>query len=113
MRWFKWTFVFAMIAAVVAVSGWLILRNVSVSVGYGVRAEFEEFPVDDKPLVEWLASQKGVVKAVSSRETGAIRVYWIMTQRFQSESPVPDLRQEFERFGYRRLISYDGNWFDN
>jgi hypothetical protein len=113
MRWLRWLFVVAFVVTAIAVPGWLLLSQVKICVGYGIRAGFTQFPRDDEALETWLAAQPGVVRVASCRDNGAIRVYWIMVRDVSGNPPAPDVRQAFERFGYRGLTSYDDNWTDN
>jgi hypothetical protein len=113
MRWLKWTAAVAIILFGILYSGWMFVRQIPVSVGFSVRAEFKEFPKNDRGLEEWLAAQPGVVKVATARDVGAIRIYWIMSRKIYEGPPIPDPRTEFDRIGYRGLIKYDGRWSDS
>lgn len=90
---------------------WFILTKMKPSVSNAFRAEFKEMPADDIALENWIAAQPGVIKVGCDRDESAIRIYWIMSQDLWLDPP-PDIRLEFERFGYRGLLNYDGNWHD-
>lgn len=119
MRVPKGLLIAAVVVTVILIAAWLALRQLPVSFGYGIRAEFEHLPENDKPFEEWMKSQPGVVERTVhvSRHGGSVGVMWIMVQTAgPREPPVPDFRAAFERFGYKDLrgIRYDwhgdGDW---
>ena len=73
------------------------------SIVYGESAEFAELPADDRAIEQWLATQPGVVRTFATRESNTIRVNWIMSRDLLGNPPIPNLRDQFERFGYRGL----------
>jgi len=84
-----------------------VATHVKPSIGYGFRAEFAELPIDDAALAEWLAEQPGVIKAFVNREPSSIRVHWIMSRDLTGNPPIPDCREQFDRFGYKGLKTFD------
>lgn len=91
----------------------VIATGVRASVGYGVRASFARLPETDIALGQWLESQPGVLKSHVVREDGAIRINWIMSQDLTGKPSSPDLRANFEQFGYVGLAEYDENYIDH
>jgi hypothetical protein len=77
------------------------------SVGYGESAEFAEMPADDTALEDWLSKQPGVVRAFVRRDANTIRINWIMSRDLLGDPPLPELREQFDRFGYRGLSRHD------
>ena len=112
------------VVALVIVSGcvagaWYALRQIRASFSYGILAEFESVPPNDKALEQWWRSQPGVVETTVfvDRRQNSVGVLWIQVQSAGPRNPpVPDFRAAFEQFGYRGLrhIHYDwrgsGDW---
>lgn len=93
-----------LVAGGLVVAGWLALRQIPASFGYGIRVEFDTLPANDKPLEEWMKAQPGVVEHTVhvARNGNSVGMLWIMTQSIGPRGPpVPDFRTAFERFGYK------------
>ena len=87
-------------------------KSVKISVGYGNRAQFAEYPPDDSALELWINEQPGCFKAGIDRDPDAIRVYWIMSRDLFGNPQPPEIKSQFERLGYRGLINFDPDWLD-
>jgi|KBSSwiStaDraftv2_1062776.scaffolds.fasta_scaffold2250181_2 hypothetical protein len=98
--------VIAVIGALLAVFR-VASRYIKPSLIYGLRVEFAELPPDDATLEEWLRQQPGVIKVSVNREPKAIRIVWLMSRDLNGYPPIPDCRQNFERFGYKGIKRYE------
>jgi hypothetical protein len=77
-----------------------------IPMDYVVEAEFQELPPDDKELEQWLLKQPGVYIGFVQRDGNRVVAVWGNTRTFYWNSVTPNLRDEFERFGYNKLVSY-------
>lgn len=90
----------------------LYINNFKPTIGYGIRAEFRRLPADDAALIAWMKEQPGVINCHVNRDSDTtIVVYWNMSQNMAGP-PTPELRDVFDTFGYKRLVSYDPHWRD-
>jgi len=83
--------------------------HIRPSIHYGVSAEFTELPTDDAALEVWLSNQPGVYRAFVNRESHTVRIVWGMSRDLSGNPPLPDLRRNFDRFGYAGLKQYEPN----
>lgn len=78
---------------------------------YSVSAQFQELPDSDDPLQEWLRSQPGVVDSHWSpritRAGKSVTVGWHHMKTWRRDPVTPNLREQFESFGYRGLFKYE------
>jgi hypothetical protein len=74
---------------------------------YFVRAEFEDLPDSDVALEKWLFDQPGVYIGVIHREGNALSLSWGNSRTHYWNSVTPNVRAEFERFGYKGVIWYE------
>jgi hypothetical protein len=97
--------VVAAVGAVLAF-GRIAARRIVPSIGYEIRAEFTELPVNDEAFRQWVEDQPGVYQAYVNREPNAIRVVYGMSRDLTGDPPLPDFKKNFDRFGYRGLRRY-------
>ena len=91
------------IAAVLLALFRIIAPMIRPSLVYAESAEFEQLPADDVALQTWLDQQPGVVRVIIVRNQKSIEVTWIMSQDILGQPPIPELKEQFERFGYRGM----------
>jgi hypothetical protein len=77
-----------------------------IPMDYVVEAEFQELPPDDKELEEWLFAQPGVYIGFVERDNRRIVAVWGNCRTSYYDPVTPNLRDEFEKFGYKGIISY-------
>jgi hypothetical protein len=77
---------------------------------YSERASFKEYPVNDVELESWISEQPGCFRAYVIRHSDEIRITYGMSRNLWGHPPCPDIRSQFERFGYRGLMNYDPQW---
>ena len=75
-------------------------------VRYDVSAEFREIPSTDRELVNWLNSQPDVDGVSVQRQGRGIRVSWTNRGARHQDPVTPNIRSQFERFGYEGLGMY-------
>jgi hypothetical protein len=73
---------------------------------YVVEAEFEELPPDDEALQKWLLGQSGVYIGGIERRRNRIVAVWGNTKTFYWNAVTPNLRDQFENFGYKKPLLY-------
>lgn len=73
---------------------------------YAVHAEFEELPLSDEELEQWLLSQPGVYIGSVGRTGNTVSLVWGNCGTNFRDPVTPDLRPHFERFGYKGLKQY-------
>jgi hypothetical protein len=76
------------------------------SMVYVVEAEFQELPPDDKALEQWLLDQPDVYGGSVWRDGKRVQAVWGNSRTSYRDGVTPSLREEFERFGYKRLVGY-------
>jgi hypothetical protein len=107
--------------------GWLVLKLLSIlgilglvagclclvpefvihfPMDYVVEAEFQELPPDDEELDEWLLAQPDVYIGYVQRDGNRIIAVWGNSRTHWWNAVTPNLRSDFERFGYKNLVSY-------
>lgn len=87
----------------VPVAAWLAF---SPPMDYVVGAEFRELPADDKELQQWLLSQPDVYIGFVQREGNKLTAVWGHARNGFRDPVTPNLRQQFEKFGYKELTTY-------
>jgi hypothetical protein len=88
--------------AVVFVPGFGLPRGTE----YHVRARFKELPPTDQLLEQWLLKQPGITDGFSSRKGNSIDLFWVNVDTHPLNPVTPNIRAEFERFGYKGLQEY-------
>jgi hypothetical protein len=73
---------------------------------YAVAADFQELPPTDDELKQWLFDQPGVYIGVVSRNGNSLHVVWGHSRTHFWDPVTPNVRAEFERFGYKGLMNY-------
>jgi hypothetical protein len=73
---------------------------------YVVRAQFQELPASDDELKGWLLNQPGVYTGFVQREGRTLVLIWGNTRTHFWNPVTPNVRAQFERFGYRGLLHY-------
>jgi hypothetical protein len=79
----------------------------SPPIDYVVRAEFQELPPGDEDLKQWLLDQPGVYIGFVQREGRKVTVVWGHSETHIWNSVTPNLREHFEKFGYKGLTAYE------
>jgi hypothetical protein len=74
---------------------------------YTVQAEFRELPPDDKGLEQWLLEQPGVDGGSVHRDGKRVVATWGNNRVYVWHPSTLNLRDEFEEFGYKEVVSYD------
>jgi len=82
-------------------------RSIRPTNYHWLSAEFTEMPSRDVSLEEWLGRQPGVTSVHVDRETNGIRITWSMSRDLMGQPPLPDVRGNFDRLGYKGLKAYD------
>ena len=116
LRPFKYALVALLVIAIAAITlipiVQLYINKFKPTIGYGIRAEFRSLPADDAALIAWMKEQPGVINCYVNRDSDTIIVvYWNMSQNVAGP-PTPELRDVFDTFGYKRLVSFDPHWRD-
>jgi hypothetical protein len=92
----------ALVAAVCA--GFLFALYIPITTSYVVPAEFDSMPPDDVSLLQWLASQPGVVGQSVHIErppgTKVVKAHFRMTRPLLGEPSLPDVDQAWAHLGY-------------
>jgi hypothetical protein len=73
---------------------------------YVVRAEFQELPPTDEALEQWLLQQPGVYIGFVEREGNTVVLAWGNAGTHIWDPASPNIRPEFENFGYKGLVRY-------
>ena len=93
----------AVVLAITLCVGIIIVvgKAVKLSVIYGVTAQFEVYPADDRELLSWMEKQPGMIRVYGTRKPDAVHMVWIMSQDLFGSPPVPEFERAFERLGYQ------------
>jgi hypothetical protein len=90
----------------VSVLSWFVGEILYQPIDFGVVAEFRELPPTDDELKQWLVKQPGVYIGLVQRHGNTVSLIWGHTHRRLSDPITPAVRDEFERFGCKGLVSY-------
>ena len=94
--------VFGLIAGVVITTGFLFAPAMDCL----VEADFQELPPDDHELDQWLRTQPGVNVYHVGRDGNKLTLDWVNVNSYPWGGVTPNVRKEFERFGYKGLLKY-------
>jgi len=100
-----WLAVFGVLLAGVALI--LIIIMMAPPMFYVVRAGFKEVPSTDAALESWLSRQPHVSGARIMRDDdGTVVISWRNSKAGYYEDPTPNIRAQFESFGYHEMLDY-------
>lgn len=110
MRRFKRILVVAVVtSAIAAVVWWVFTSQIKASIGYRLHVDIEVLLGSDQALVDWIATQPGVVKAFCNRDSEGIEIVWIMVQNLRREPPLPGIRMRLELLNYKGIGEFKYN----